>query len=308
MGPGKTLAVAMIAEGQDPDDLYRSAGAPALHAVLAEARPAVEALFAREQGREPLDTPERKSAFKKRLREAAFRIADEETRKLYLSDLMARADAALRPPRPEGGLPGQAGQYQRRPPGKFVKGKFEPDPRPTAESKARQAASPQHLAVENFLRKAVDQPVLAEKFGDLLARWALEEPDLAAIRDAILDLADPSGVQKVDREAVSRHLKERGEARAAARVSAWPPYRTPDAEAAADPVNEAAFEAEWMAAITLDVVLPALREEMAALAAAADRGDEAAFERFLMLDREARRIDEEFRAVRAPGRSSDQAA
>jgi hypothetical protein len=63
-----------------------------------------------------------------------------------------------------------------------------------------------------------------------------------------------------------------------------------------------------MAAVTLDVVLPALREEMAALAAAADRGDGAAFERFLMLDKEARRIDEEFRAVRAPGRSGDQAA
>jgi hypothetical protein len=189
-----------------------------------------------------------------------------------------------------------------------VKGKFEPDPRPTAELKARQAAGPRFLAMENFLREAIDRPALAEKFGDLLARLALEEPGLAAIRDAILDLADASGVQKVDREAVSRHLKERGEERAAARVSAWPPYRTPGPAGAPDGVDEAAAEAEWMAAITLDVVLPALREEMAALAAAADRGDEAAFERFLMLDREARRIDEEFRAVRTPGRSGDQAA
>jgi DNA primase len=305
MGPGKTLAVAMMPEGQDPDDLYRSAGAPALHAILAEARPAVEALFERERAREPLDTPERKSAFKKRLREAAFRIADDETKKLYLSDLMARADAALRPARAEAGQPGL---YARRPPGKFVKGKFEPEPRATAELKARQAAGPRYLAMENFLREAIDRPALAEKFGDLLARLALEEPGLAAIRDTILDLADASGVQKVDREAVSRHLKERGEERAAMRVSAWPPFRLPEAGGAAIQADERAVEAEWMAAVTLDVVLPALREEMAALAAAADRGDEAAFERFLMLDREARRIDEEFRAVRSPGRSGDQAA
>jgi DNA primase len=308
MGPGKTLSVAMLADGQDPDDLYRASGAPALHAVLAEARPAVEALFEREQAREALDTPERKSAFKKRLREAAFRITDEETKKLYLSDLMAKADAVLRPARAPF-VPGQPGRapYAGRPPGKFVKGKFEPDPRATAELKALQAGGPRHLAMENFLREAVDRPALAEKFGDLLARLALEEPGLAAIRDAILDLADASGVQKVDREAVSRHLKERSEERAAARVGAWPPCRTPGADGA-NPADEAAVEAEWMAAITLDVVLPALREEMAALAAAADKGDEAAFERFLMLDREARRIDEEYRAVRTPGRSGDQAA
>ncbi len=88
-GAGQDAGCRDDAGGAGPDDLYRSAGAPALHAVLAEARPAVEALFEREQAREPLDTPERKSAFKKRLREAAFRITDEETKKLYLSDLMA---------------------------------------------------------------------------------------------------------------------------------------------------------------------------------------------------------------------------
>ncbi len=162
--------------------------------------------------------------------------------------------------------------------------------------------------MENFLREAVDRPALAEKFGDLLARLALEEPGLAAIRMQYWIWPTRQGCKRLTGEAVSRHLKERGEERAAARVSAWPPWRTAGADGAAILADEAAVEAEWMAAITLDVVLPALREEMAALAAAADRGDEAAFERFLMLDREARRIDEEYRAVRTPGRSGDQAA
>ncbi len=308
MGPGRTLAIALMPEGEDPDDVYRHSGAPALHALLAAALPAAEALFERERAREVLDSPERKSGFKKRLREAAFRIADEETKKLYLSDLMAKADEVLRPARK--GQPGADEQFTKRPPGKFVKGKFEPDPRPTAELKARQAAGPRYLAMENFLREAVDRPQIVEKFSDLLARLALDDPDLAAIRDGILDLADPEHAQMVDRKALSLHLKARGEDRAAARVSAWPPHRPPIGPEAGGTIvqaEEAAVEAEWMAAVTMDVVLPALREEMAALAAAADRGDEAAFERFLMLDREARRIDEDFRVVRG-GKSGEQAA
>jgi hypothetical protein len=58
----------------------------------------------------------------------------------------------------------------------------------------------------------------------------------------------------------------------------------------------------------LDVVLPALKEEMAALAAAADQGDAAAFERFLVLDRDARRIEDEVRARRAGRPTGEQAA
>ncbi|MGE3303147.1 MAG: DNA primase [Hyphomonadaceae bacterium] len=293
LAPGRTVRVALLADGADPDDLFRAQGAAALARVVEAARPAADALFERERDRAPLDTPERKSAFKKALREAASRIADADTRSLYLAELLARADAHLR-----SGAPAGPGGFRPRPPGRFVPGRnggrFEPEPRATAELKARQAGGGRRfLATENFLREAVDRPHLAEQFADWIAKLPIADADLDAIRHALLDLMDASPGQAVDRAALNRHLVLLMQERAAARVSAWPP-------AGAGPrADEAAAEAEWMALVTLEMVLPALKEEMAALRAQADQGDAGAFERFLMLDRDARTIEADFRARRA---------
>src|SRR4029077_9816462 len=46
--PGKSLRFAMLPEGQDPDDLYRSGGREAIADVLAGARPLGEMLWSRE--------------------------------------------------------------------------------------------------------------------------------------------------------------------------------------------------------------------------------------------------------------------
>ena len=46
IGPGKSLRFAMLPEGQDPDDLVRSGGAPAIAEVLSAAEPLAEMLFA----------------------------------------------------------------------------------------------------------------------------------------------------------------------------------------------------------------------------------------------------------------------
>jgi DNA primase len=297
MAPGRTLSVALMPEGQDPDDVYRRGGAAALAKLLEAAQPAVVSLFERERDREPLDTPERKSGLRKRLREAANRIADEETKRAYLADLLSRADDVLRQPPREGerrGANRSGGAFQPR--GKFRNGKFEPPPpQPSAELKARQAAGPRHLGAENFLREAVDNPQILENFAEWLAQLRLPDPDLELIREAILDLGETEAGRKVDREALKRHLSASGQERATARVAAWPVGRS----TATPHPDDVSREAEWEALVMLDVVLPALKEEMAALAAAADQGDAAAFERFLVLDRDARRIEDEVRARRA---------
>jgi DNA primase len=322
MAPGHTLSIALLPEGQDPDDVFQKSGPEALGAIIAAATPAVAALFARERDREALDTPERKSGFKKRLREAASRIADEDTKKLYLSDLLRRADEVLRPAQAanqpygqpyQGGGQRQPGQQRR-----YQKGqRWEPPPAPaTAELKSRQAGSPRHLAVEDLLREAVDRPAFLDKFADWVARLPLPDPDLDAIREAMLDLLDNGTAQPVDREALSRHLVTLGEERAAARVGAWPqagPRSAGGAGGGKPKVeDETSIEAEWLTLVTLDVVLPAIKEEMAALAAAADQGDAAAFERFLLLDKDARKIEDEFRSRQAgepgPGETGERAA
>ena len=61
--PGKSLRFAMLPEGQDPDDLYRSGGREAIAEVLARARPLGEMLWTRETEAASFDTPERRAAF-----------------------------------------------------------------------------------------------------------------------------------------------------------------------------------------------------------------------------------------------------
>ena len=62
--PGKSLRFALLPEGQDPDDLARSAGGQAIARVLDGASPLVEILWTREVEAGPLDTPERKAIWR----------------------------------------------------------------------------------------------------------------------------------------------------------------------------------------------------------------------------------------------------
>ena len=66
--PGHSLCFATLPKGQDPDDLIRASGPAAMQAVLDDAQPLIERLWAHELSAAPLDTPEQKAALKQRLR------------------------------------------------------------------------------------------------------------------------------------------------------------------------------------------------------------------------------------------------
>ncbi|MCR5881169.1 DNA primase [Phenylobacterium sp. J367] len=90
---GKSLRFAIVEGGKDPDDVLREQGPAALKAQLANTRPFVEALFLRERDLETLDTPERKTSLKVRLRKLAATIADKDLAQAYKEDLLARYEA-----------------------------------------------------------------------------------------------------------------------------------------------------------------------------------------------------------------------
>jgi DNA primase len=91
---GRSLRFAIVEGGKDPDDVLREQGPAALKAQLARTTPFVEALFRRERDdAEPLDTPERKTALKVRLRKLAATIADGDLAGAYKEDLLARYEA-----------------------------------------------------------------------------------------------------------------------------------------------------------------------------------------------------------------------
>src|SRR5437764_306907 len=93
--PGKSLRFAMLPDGQDPDDLYRSGGREAIAEVLAGARPLGEMLWSRETDAASFDTPERRAAFEARVHEVVRSIGDESVRKYYAPDFSGRRRAVL---------------------------------------------------------------------------------------------------------------------------------------------------------------------------------------------------------------------
>jgi DNA primase len=84
LAPGKTLVVATLPPGQDPDDLISDVGRNGFDEVLANAKPLSEFIWETELKAEPLDTPEARATFGRRLRDRARTIPDEDVRIQYL--------------------------------------------------------------------------------------------------------------------------------------------------------------------------------------------------------------------------------
>jgi len=95
--PGKSLRFALLPEGQDPDDLVRSGGRPAVEEVLAVARPLAEMIWSREIEGGGFTTPERRAALEARIGELTNGIRDEVVRRYYRQDLAQRLHRAFAP-------------------------------------------------------------------------------------------------------------------------------------------------------------------------------------------------------------------
>ncbi|SCZ64378.1 DNA primase [Epibacterium ulvae] len=84
---GKSLRFAIMPDGKDPDDLLRAEGAGAVQVVLDRAMPMVKLLWQRETEGKVFDSPERKAALDKSLREKIKLIRDPSIRKHYGDDV-----------------------------------------------------------------------------------------------------------------------------------------------------------------------------------------------------------------------------
>jgi len=168
LAPGRSLAFVALPKGQDPDDLARTGGKAAVEALLATAQPLERFLFDAEAGAAPLDTPERRAAFKARLKALAGEIGDPDIRRDYLSTWMARSDALTRPAPRQGFQQGSSGWNGG---GKGGRGQWQP-PVPPARAETRAAA-----------HAANDTPV-----GMLLKLLCLYPEQVAMHVEALLDL------------------------------------------------------------------------------------------------------------------------
>lgn len=88
--PGKSLRVALLPSGQDPDDLLRSGGPAAIDRVLEAAIPLSELLWRRAVEAGPIDTPERRAGLARSLRTTITAIRDETVKRYYRDDVEER--------------------------------------------------------------------------------------------------------------------------------------------------------------------------------------------------------------------------
>jgi DNA primase len=268
LSAGKTVRFCFLPGGQDPDDLLRSAGPEALKAAVAQPQSLVDTLWLREFERQPLDTPERRADFERRLKDLASGIGDETIRKYYRADIEERLRALFGAER--GGRRAgrqEAGYRDPRAPRRFDPNARRPGEREKlaremqagAGQLLRQSALVTGLGARMSAREAalvvapVHYPALLDIIAEDFAALLLESPAADRLRQDTLDAYAHTGAS-----VGALVLSDRGNALLAEaeaivrRLDAWALGGAQDAEALRS----------WQNAADLQLRARALHEEL----------------------------------------------
>lgn len=188
---GKSIRFAFLPEGQDPDDLVRSAGRQAIEGVLAAAQPLVDVLWARELSRGPLETPEQRAAMDGRIRDLVREIRDEGVRIHYAGELEARLSRLI----PVAAVP----RLPQRPYDRGGRGgRFSQTMPNNMRSRGARFAPASPLMLGRFTRSSpreatliaalVRHPSLVERHLEAVVAMELSSPDTHELRQAVVDI------------------------------------------------------------------------------------------------------------------------
>ncbi len=181
--PGRSLKVAFLPEGTDPDDLVREGGAARIRAILIEARPLSEVLWEAAVREGGLDTPERQAGVIAALERAIEPIADRTLRGSYARYFRNRLWEATRRVSARGRAPAS------------------PRVRAIEKLDRRRHANPAGDRERALLQTILGFPSLIPEFAEEIGRLKLETLRFRLLRDALLD-APPVE----DAAALSAHL------------------------------------------------------------------------------------------------------
>ncbi|NOD63757.1 MULTISPECIES: DNA primase [unclassified Ruegeria] len=175
---GKSLRFALMPEGKDPDDLLRAEGSGAVQSVLESAIPMVKLLWQRETEGKVFDSPERKAALDKSLRDKIKLIRDPSIRSHYGQEIKDLRWQLFRPQRQP-----QNRQWQPR-------GKWQPPQSASPGARASFLASSETADIQlreaAILAIAILNPQVVVQFEHQLEDMECLNPEYAALRDAIL--------------------------------------------------------------------------------------------------------------------------
>ncbi|MEO1040616.1 MAG: DNA primase [Pseudomonadota bacterium] len=169
---GRTLRFVFLPDGKDPDDVLAEGGAKALHEAVAETRPLIDVLWTREFDAEPLDDPDRRAGFRKRIRALTAKIEDPDVRAEYKAEFDRRLASAF-------GTPRRAYSGWRR------GGAAHDTAPPTAALKRARGGARAHPTARQLLLAAIEFPEIAESEAESLAE--LPFGPLDSLRDGVLD-------------------------------------------------------------------------------------------------------------------------
>ena len=176
---GKSLRFVLMPEGKDPDDLLRSDGPGAVQALLDKALPMVQVLWQRETDGRDFDSPERKAAFDKVLREKIKLIRDPSIRGHYGQAIKDLRWQLFNPRRSAPNAP------------RFKAGKWPPPPTARASTKSSLLVASgdhaqTHMREAVILATLISCPSEVEAFEQRLERMECLDPTHARLRDLIL--------------------------------------------------------------------------------------------------------------------------
>ncbi|ETX14203.1 DNA primase [Roseivivax halodurans JCM 10272] len=233
---GRSLRFAIMPPGKDPDDIIRGEGPEAIRRILDEAVPTVSLLWRRETEGRSFDTPERKAALDKSLRETVKRIPDETLRYHYGEEIKHLRWELFRPA-------GQGGQRKRGAWKTGWKGANAPAV-PSAETKNSLLVTGQDRA-DQLIREVVilaaliSTPEVLPDFEGQVEEMPCLDPTHAAMRDALLRIRPANGAEAREAVAAAIGAEALETALSAPHLAIVPCLRRPgDAEFAALTIGE----------------------------------------------------------------------
>lgn len=208
--PGKSVRFVLMSDGQDPDDLIKARGPEAFSALLNEARPMADMLWARETAGGVFDTPERRAQLERTLRDLTSRIRDENVRRHYAQDMRERAAMFFgREPGSgryaDGQGRGQPGGYRR--PGAAGSRRAVTDSL-ARSSMVKSAGGQVPLRETVLLVCAVNHAVLLEEQFDAFEALNIPPGDLKRLHGAVMDAIATQEI--TDRETLVAWLRQAG--------------------------------------------------------------------------------------------------
>ncbi len=218
---GRSLRIALLADGEDPDDLIASGGAPAMQAALDGALSLADMIWRQETEGRRFATPEARAALEARLDEVAEMLTDRRLRYHFRQDFRARLRAlfAARNMQP-------ANRRAELAPGPSSLLKRTELARMSRRSGGQDGGAARPAAVERdlerhaalcggreraLIRMALANPWLAVRHWELLADVPFLDRGLEDVRRAMVGLIGETG--SLDSGQLRLHLSHWGNAR-----------------------------------------------------------------------------------------------